>query len=241
MAQLNLPQSLKNILEDFTKKLKGAYKDGLVSVILYGSAASGEFAAKHSNINLLVVLRDTSVDNLARITAVINARRFRQLNPLFFTEEYMARSTDVFPIEFLDMKENYVLMYGKDVIRDMRIDIKNLRFQCEHELKAKLINIKKSYLSGRNERELKNLLFQSFTSTMHLLRNLVRLKGKTPSYSKEKLIKEITEELGLEGPVFERIYASKKGDIKLNYREADALFCDFTKELEKAVNIVDRF
>lgn len=240
MGQLNLPQRLKNSLEDFTKKLKDVYGDGLISVILYGSAASGEFAAKRSNINLSIVLNDTSLDNLAKIAKIINMPRFQALNPFFFTEDYIARSTDVFPIEFLDMKENYALVYGKDVLKDIRIDIKNLRFQCEHELKAKLLNIKRLYLRTRNERELKNLMFQSFTSAMHLLRNLIRLKGKTPSYPKDTLIKEISKEFGIDGSIFDKIYAVKRGSIKLSYKEADALFCDFVKELEKAVEIVDK-
>jgi len=240
MTQLNLPQKVKNNLEDFTKRLKDVYKDGLVSVILYGSAASGEFAAKHSNINLLIVLRDTGLGNLTKIAKTINTPRFQTLNPFFFTEEYMACSTDVFPIEFLDMKENYALIYGKDVLKNLHIDIKNLRFQCEHELKAKLINIKRLYLRTRNERELKNLMLQSFTSVVHLLRNLIRLKGKVPSYSKDVLIKEISKEFGIADSIFSKIYTAKKGNVRLSYKEADALFCDFAKELEKAVDIVDR-
>ncbi len=240
MTQPNLPQRVKSTIDDFTKKLWDVYGDDLISIILYGSVARGEFIAKHSNINLLVILKDTSLDSLSKISKIINAPRFRTLNPFFFAEEYMARSTDVFPIEFLDMKENYLLIYGKDALEDIRIDTRNLRFQCEHELKAKLINIKRLYLRARGERELKNIMFQSFTSLVHLLRNLIRLKGKIPSCAKEEFIKEISREFDIDDSVFDKIYAAKKGNIKLSYKDADALFYDFVKELEKAANIVDK-
>lgn len=240
MAQPNLPQKLQRALDDFIRNLQDVYKDGLISIILYGSAASGEFVAKQSNVNLLVILKDASLDSLSRIVKITNMPRFQALNSFFFTEEYIVHSIDVFPIEFLDMKENYALLYGKDVLKDIRVDMKNLRFQCEHELKAKLINVKRLYLKIRSERELKNLMFQSFTSAMHLLRNLMRLKGKTPSYAKEALIKEISREFQIEGTVFDKIYAAKKGTVRLNRKETDALFCDFVKELETAVQIVDK-
>ena len=57
------------------------------------------------------------------------------INPVFFTEDYIIRSTDVFPIEFLDMKENHVTLYGKDLFEAIAVDTKNLRFQCEQEIK----------------------------------------------------------------------------------------------------------
>jgi len=240
MKQLHLPEKIQNILEDFVNRLKDVYKDGFISLILYGSAASGEFIAGYSNIDLAIILKDTSLENLAKIIKVINMPKFRIFNPVFFTEEYIKSSIDVFPIEFLDMKENYSLIYGKDVLKNLNIDIRNLRFQCEHELKANLINIKRLYLNNRTKNALSTLMFKSFTSSIHILRNILRLKDKTPPYAKEELIEEIAKELELDETVFSRIYSLKKGDIRLTYKEVEDLFFSFVEELEKAVNIVDK-
>jgi predicted nucleotidyltransferase len=240
MGQLNSPKKIQNILEDFVNRLKDAYKDGFVSLILYGSAASGEFTAGHSNIDLLVILKDTSLENLAKIVKMVNAPKFRIFNPIFFTEEYIGSSIDVFPIEFLDMKENHSLIYGKDVLKNLNIDMRNLRFQCEHELKAILINIKRLYLNNRAKNAISALMFKSFTSGMHLLRNILRLKGKTPPYAKEELIKELERELELDEAIFRRVYSLKKGNIRLTYKEVEDLFFSLAEELEKAVNIIDR-
>jgi len=149
------------MLDDFVKGLRSIYGEGLVSAILYGSAASGEYSSANSNVNLAVVLDDSGLANIARAARLVNKRKFRLVKPVFFTEKYIASSTDVFPLEFLDMKENNIVLYGKDLLKDVRVDEKNLRFQCEQELKSKLINIKTAYLDHRSAADRKKLLFNS--------------------------------------------------------------------------------
>lgn len=237
MEIVNLPEKIRRLVEDFVKSLEDAYKDELVSVALYGSAATKEFT-KYSNVNLLIVLKDTGLENLKRIVKLVNKDKFSLINPVFFTEKYIERSLDVFPIEFLDMKENHLTIYGKDILRDIELSVKNLRFQCEQELKSKLINIKRDYLKT-NKYNLKSLLFSSLTSTLHILRNLLRLKGKIPSCLKEDLLKELNQEFQIDTTSFSKILQAKTQNLRLSYKELDNLICDFVSELEKIIEIVD--
>ena len=240
MKELKLPQNISKTMDDFINRLKDTYGDSLISVILYGSAASGEFTGRYSNINLLIVLDDTSLDNLNKISNIITGRKFRMINPLFFTEDYIKSSSDVFPIEFLDMKENYIVLYGKDALAGLEIDIRNLRFQCEQELKAKLLNIKNVYLRIKDKQALENLLFKSFTSSLHILRNMVRLKGKSPSYLKESVLADIAREFNMDTSNFNKILEAKKKDLKLPSGEIESLFFALVTDMEKIINIVDR-
>ncbi len=43
-------------LDEFVQKLKAAAADNLKAVILYGSAATEEFHAKHSDLNILCLV-----------------------------------------------------------------------------------------------------------------------------------------------------------------------------------------
>ena len=52
MQETNLPNKITKVLEDFVNKVSAVYGEGLISAILYGSAASGEFNQAHSNINV---------------------------------------------------------------------------------------------------------------------------------------------------------------------------------------------
>lgn len=241
MEKGNLPEKLTRIIEDFSRELKTIYKDDLVSVILYGSGASGEFMDKHSNLNLLVILKDTGLDKLTPAADLINKPKFRIIQPLFFSKEYIYSSTDVFPIEFLDMKENYKVLKGEDVLKDIVIDTRNLRFQCEHELKAKLINLRQSYLKmNRDKALLKHLLLKSFTSITHILRNVIRIKGRSPDYSKQDLIKQIAEDFPININTWNMILRLKNKEVTADNEKIKQLFISFAGDLEKIVDIVDK-
>ena len=129
MEQLKIADQYKNILRRFTKGLKDIYHGELLSLILYGSAVSGEFVDKHSNLNLLVVLINADLEVIKKSSKLVH--KFKMVNSLFLTEDYITNSTDIFPIEFLDIQENYFVLYGKDVLKDIQIDMRNLQFQCE--------------------------------------------------------------------------------------------------------------
>ena len=239
MQELNLPVKIKKICAEFVRKLRDIYADDLISVILYGSAASGEFIERRSNLNLLVILKDTDLGALKKSSSLLN--NFRMVTALFLTESYILSSLDIFPIEFLDMQENYFVLYGKDVLKEINIDTRNLRFQCEQELKMRLISLRQLYLRiNKDSAALRNLLFKSFTSILHIARNILRLKGKKPAYKKEEILKELVAELRIDKDVWSKILKALARRIKLNNRDTEHLFVDFTREVEKIVDIVDK-
>jgi predicted nucleotidyltransferase len=239
MQEIKLAEKLKKSIVCFADNLKNLYAEELVSVILYGSAASEEFVDKHSNLNFLIVLKNTDLPVLKKAADL--TRKFPLFEPLFLTESYINSSTDIFPIEFLDMLENYNLIYGRDVLKDIRVDTKNLRFQCEHELKVKLIGLRQLFLKfNKNSRILERALFKSFNSTLHISRNILRLTGKTAPYKKSEIVNGLALNFGLEKGVWQKILNAKNKQIKLNKAELEDLFIRFTKELEKVVDIADK-
>lgn len=239
MEQLKISAQHKSSLQKFVQGLKEVYLEELISLILYGSAVSGEFVDKHSNLNLLIVLKNTDLETLKKSGKLI--RKFKVINTLFLSQDYIANSLDIFPIEFLDMQENYFLLYGKDVLKDIQIDMRNLRFQCEHELKAKLLKLKQTYLLLDGDMSaLRSLLFVSFTSILHISRNVLRIVGRKPAYLKQEVIKELAQELKIDPAVWEKILSAKNKEIKLSAEETDGLFTSFVKELESIVAFVDK-
>lgn len=239
MKEMNLPNKVKKVINEFVKNLESVYGDSLISVVLYGSAASGEYMLKHSNVNMMIILKDTSLDNLAKISQFINKHKFMVINPVFFTEDYIKHSTDTFPIEFMDMKENHIVLKGKDVLKDINIDIRNLRFQCEQELKSKIINIKRLYLRTVNTALLRKFLFKSVSASAHILRNLVRLKGEEPSYKKEEALNQVTQEFGINTTPLQNILDARNKNIKLIRPEIENLFTFLIETLETASDKVD--
>ena len=226
------------VLKTLTQDLCRAYGDELVSLVLYGSAASGDFIEKHSNLNLLAVLKDCAPEKIKLASAPL--RRLKTANLLILSEKDIAASTDVFPIEFLDMQENYYLLDGKDILKDVHVDMRNLRFQCEHELKAKLFRLRHTYMVERDNGVLARLLLASFTSIVHILRNALRIKDKVVPYSKRNALPLIAEEFAIDLPLWENILAAREKRLRLKVDTA-LTFAAFMRDLETVVGIVDKW
>lgn len=241
MPQTKLDPKHEELLKEYNLALREIFQNNLAAVILYGSAATGEFISEYSNFNLLVVLENAELSYLKGASELVNKLKFKRIRPIFMDEKFIASSADVFPVEFSDMKDSYLILMGKDVLADLRIDLKNLRFQCEQELKEKLLNMKQQYLLISHDKlEVKNLLFKSFTSVIYIFRNILRIKGVIPSVSKIEILRQASVELSIRIDTFKRVLEAKSNPNALTGQEAENLFFDFVRDLEISVNILDK-
>ena len=132
-----------DLLKELVEKLEHAFSDRLVSVILYGSAASPAHADRLSDLNVLCVLKEVMPRELMEGETVLNWWREKGHPwPLLMSEDEVHNSADSFPIEFHDMKERRRVLYGLDVIADLKVDMRNYRTQVEHELRSKLLRLR---------------------------------------------------------------------------------------------------
>ena len=133
----NLP-AVETKLNELVHRLKDAEAANLVSVILYGSAARGDFHPDHSDLNVLCVLNSLAVEELGRAAPVVRwwVAEQNQPAPLFFTAEELRQSADVFSIELKDMQDSRRVLFGVDPIADLHLPMNLHRIQLEHELRT---------------------------------------------------------------------------------------------------------
>ena len=237
-----LPSKAREGLEDFTQGLQQTFGDGLVSVILYGSAALGEYVSGRSNLNALIVLDDENMARLRHAAKIVQeAQRKHAIEPRFMSLEEIRHSTDVLPIAFLDMQENYTVLYGQDVLGDLTISRENLRLQCEGQLRAILFRLRHRYLySMRDRQRLQTMLGESFTKFLHILKTFYRLEGDTPPESKADIISGASERYGLDREVLASLLSLKMGTRKLRREELEALFDGYLSVVKTAAIRMDR-
>ncbi|MFZ0229959.1 MAG: nucleotidyltransferase domain-containing protein, partial [Mycobacterium sp.] len=112
----------EKLISEFIGRLREAAGTNLKSVILYGSAAAGNYVPEHSDVNLMCVLGDTSFAAIATLTpAVIWWGKQKHHAPLLMTMEEIRRGADVFSIEYLDMKQHYRVLWGDDALKGLEI------------------------------------------------------------------------------------------------------------------------
>ena len=142
-----LPTPVSQGLERFCSQLQEALGEQLVSVILYGGLAKGEYAASSGDVNLMVVVNEVTVEALDKaISPVQQGMRDFGLAVMLLSEDNLRRSTDVFPIKFLDMQQHHRVVWGKDVLADLLIAKDHLRLRCEQEIKNLLLRLRQFYL-----------------------------------------------------------------------------------------------
>lgn len=212
-----IPVEVQKKIVPYLEKMINIHGNGLVSVFLYGSATGSNYVPKVSDINSGFIFDNLDFSIFKKSLKIVSAGIFKKIvAPLFMTKEYIESSLDVFPIEFLDMKENNVLLYGEDILSGLDIKGEHIRLFCEQQIKGKLIRIRQAYLEvGLKKKGMEALLKESLNSFIPVFRNLLRLKGSAPSVNKEEIIRELCSAFGLDENVFLPIYKDSSNDEKI--------------------------
>ncbi len=176
-------------LTDLVSRMKEYAADNLESLILYGSAARGDYKEGHSDLNVLCVLRSIAARELTRVTPVVHwwCKDQNEPAPLFFTAEELRHSADVFSIELLDMRRSRRVLYGSDVIDGIPVPMNIHRVQVEHDLRTLLLKLRQHFvLTGQKENELRSAEAKSSSSVLALLRHtLIAFEEEPPATAQE--------------------------------------------------------
>jgi predicted nucleotidyltransferase len=236
------PRAPDEIFQDFTRDVQENFADDLVSIILYGSGATGEYVPGKSDLNFLIVLKDASVNSLRRFMKSSLRWRKRRVNtPLFMTESYIRSSLDSYPLEFLDMRANYRLVQGKDVLKDLSFRPDDIRVQCERELKGKALHLHQAYLeSGGKSGLLRRIISSSITTFTSIFEGLLFLKAIDIPKTKKEIIERVATEFGMDRDLFLKLLAIRKGVIKVSGDEIVGLFRKYSSEIDALSDAVDR-
>ena len=70
--------------------------------------------------------------------------------PLLLDRRWIEDARDVFPIEFLELREHHVLLHGEtDPFADLPVNLDHLRLEVEQQLRGKLLHLWEAYLETR--------------------------------------------------------------------------------------------
>jgi hypothetical protein len=234
-------QNLDQTLKRFTEDIKKTYGMTLLSLVLYGSAASDEYVERTSNINSIVLLKEVTPDELRKCSAQLPGWHKQLIRtPIFIDPPYVRSAVEVFPIEFLDMKQRYRVLYGQDFLQNLELNLDHLRFQCEQELKGKMLRLRQLYLeASQAETRLVSRLVKSTSSFMVLFRALLYVQGHHSPRSVEEILAALSG-LGLYTEAFGRLYGLRHEQETPGFDEIDRLFRQYLLEIEAAVRFIEK-
>ncbi|MDG5816372.1 nucleotidyltransferase domain-containing protein [Chitinispirillales bacterium ANBcel5] len=236
---------MKNIVDpvEYSKTAvepyKSLYGEDLISVILYGSAAGGDFDPKKSDINLLIVLSSMDVELVAK-SSDLQAKLLRQRfsTPFIMDKEYITNSLDSYPIEFLDMKGCYRVIYGEDVLETVSPQKEHLRIQVERELKGKWLHLLQEFPYARkNGKSLLQLTSLSLKAYAPIFRGLLMLKGEKVPFNRNELFKAIESAYEISGTPFQEVAkaCSDKDTSRL-----ETQFVNYARAVKTIINAIEK-
>ena len=234
------PKAIKLIL-NFAQQVSEAFGDNLYSLLIYGSAAGKNYLEDKSDINTVVVLNNIRTPDLNIMTDILNnfAKKGLAL-PLMFEKDHISTSLDTFPIEFSDMRDRHILIFGIEPFEGVKIETKNLRYQCERELKSILVNLRRGFLTTGSKREnIEQLMEGSLSSVVAAARGLIWMAGQIPPESISDLLALLQEIYKSDISAIDRVWRLKKGQSGATAM-LEALFEDYIHNIEYLAAITDR-
>lgn len=232
---------MADILEYYTQEIKNVFGGQLKSIVLYGSKASGEDVKTHSDHNILVIVESISSDKLALLSHATNKWvKAGNPPPMIFTTKELYTSADVFPVEFLDMKDGSKLLAGEDLLSALKVEDPNLKHEIEFDLRSKLLKLRQSYLALHgNNKALRMLLIDSISSFLVIFKHAVALFGRKRPLKKIDSLDILCEVAGLKHDVFKTIYEMKHGNKEALKISPEALMGEYMEGIEKIIEAVD--
>jgi len=226
---------VRDIIKPYLSKLLNLHGENIVSIVLYGSATGRYFVPGKSDVNLAVIFNALGFKQLKDLLKLINYGITKRITaPLFLSLSHIESSKDAFPMEFIEIKENNILLYGRDVFSGLKIDETNLQLFCRREIEGKIIRLRQAFLEiGLKRKGVEALMKESMYSLIPSFRALLRAKMQVPPVDKEQILIEFCNHAGLSKDVFIAILKDRLGDEKIKGKDAEVYFERYLKELEK--------
>ncbi len=227
-------------LQDLVDRLRAAHQERLVSVILFGSAASGDHHGEFSDLNVLCVLTRVTPVELQASEPVFKWWRDGNPSPLLLSEEEVRSSTDCFPIEFHDMQERRRVLFGQDVIEKLVIDMTFYRAQVEHELRAKLLRLRQKAAGILGDKPaLLRLMMDSVSNFLVLSRHALLLSGIATGWQKREAAGNLAV-IHVDAAPFDTLLDLREHKKKPGGVDVELLFAGYLNQIEAVVAHVDR-
>jgi predicted nucleotidyltransferase len=242
------PHPAGDAARTWARPLVTALGDGLRALYLYGSVLRPGFDPRLSDVNLLFVVDALPQDRLEAFANAAGALarhkdktglRFR---PVLLTLEQVHDSTDVFPIDFLDLAERRALLEGADALAAVTVRRDDLRRHCEYELRAKLVGVRQAYVAaGAAAGAAEAILARAAGGSATLYRHVLALADRPHDDAPDALAHAVAEAFGVDATALAAPFRARRAAPAPTETAARADLGRYVDALERLVRAIDAF
>lgn len=240
---------MNKFTDKFLSELKKTFDaDKLKSVILYGSCAVENCSKDFRNINLIVIIKSLTAQDLklANKCSKDFANKGKIL-PLFIDYDEWLNSSDVYAIEYADIKDRYKILYGENLVDNLRIENKDLRLQCERETKNLLIRLRQVYLgNAQNKKVIRTLIQDSMKSFLVIFRSILRLCSisvpKTHNEVIDKFCSKMkTEDINIKRELFHKVHEFRGNSRLIKDNDIEEIIQHLIDTTNSILRYIDKY
>jgi hypothetical protein len=214
MAGDNLQDNLGQVVQ----LLKDGLGDNLYSCSIYGSAVRGNAIAGVSDINLLIILKESSPAAHNAIATVLD--RDEKVDPFVLGHRGLPRSMVCFANKFASIRRNYRVLYGADPFLGLPADTSQQRFVCEQALRNMRLRMVHAFVTRHRHRRYDRYLAHCITPLFCQLSDILRLSSVDLPRSFEDRIPVIEREFQINSLVLRDLLKFKESPRKLSDGDA---------------------
>lgn len=213
--------------------LRRIFGERLVSFVGYGHPAQ-QFAP---SLALVTALELDDLTACARHASAWHGAS--AATPLLLTRAEFARSADAFPIEYAEMDETAVVVYGDNPFAvEGHVKLDDLRRACEVQVRSHLLHLREDYVEcGGKPSDVAALVSESAAGFAILLRHLARLEG-SPASTPGELAAFVASRTAIEARLIDDLLALANPSTRADVNAA-RLFPEYLAAVANLAQLVD--
>lgn len=237
-----LPTEIRDSVQAFADRVSAALGDNLQSMTVVGSSLTADFRPGRSDINTVLVLGRQTLGALNAVASLAKPMSRKKMSaPLLMTPSYIERSSDVFGVEFLDFQLTHETILGEDPFVPLTFEKKDVRLQCERELKATLIRLRQGYIAAAaNRRLVRDILISTAKGLAPLLRAMLWLKDIDRIGETGSTFSKAAREFSIETDSLETAGAWRHQKTRLSESEMENAFESVYSTVDELAGLVDK-
>ncbi|OGM02565.1 MAG: hypothetical protein A2008_09470 [Candidatus Wallbacteria bacterium GWC2_49_35] len=207
-------------------------EDDFRCLVLYGNILNDGFREGVSTAELLIIPSEAGIGLLEKLHVPLQtAAAELKMVPLIMTFEEILLSADVFPVKFLEIKNNYIVLAGEDLLADLVIPDENIRLHCEQELRNFSLKLRNDFITMfPDEFNMYNALIKYIPELLSTIRLFIEYKSGRKLSKISEVMLYLKEQFGVSYDSINDIINLKKSNTVLT--------CEEIKEIYSKLNIL---
>lgn len=235
----------KEWIEPLLTKIMDECKESIDSIYLYGAVVTNDYTPKQSTIQSLILFDSFHFPRAKQIQPIVKSHiKNGVVAPLCLAVETLERSTDTFPLEFIEIKEKHLHILGENNrVKDIDIPMEHLRLKIEEQIKGKLIRLREVYMEiGEQPKILLEIMENTVVDLIAPIRNMLKfLDIENVPVDTTGVLKQLDEKTEFSTQVLEIIWNHHQKISIIPKSDALGLYGELADVLLNLSQIIDRW